>query len=207
MARNKKSEQQNFIQKVVDFLIIMEAKSVTPEIEQWFAQWTLITKYGVLSIILPKEHDTVYTIYCKFMGTREEFKNCPNVNKFSGKLNFHCTQPNLELFKFAIKKHAIDQNETDMIFRVDKLKDFKRNVFAIFPHEVCTYGGLVTTYQHVGQHSGGDHQRMIDMSRLATEEEAKDLKAELKSLGYNINVIKRKNHNKYLKSYREVRGN
>lgn len=99
-----------------------------------------------------------------------------------------------------------DTFKTDIIFRVDTTKDFKGTVIAVFPHHVCTYSGLVTYYAHVGQHSGGDYQRLIGTSKLASEEEAKDLKAELESLGYNVNVMKRRNYDKYLKSYHKVNG-
>ena len=97
-----------------------------------------------------------------------------------------------------------DTYKTDIIFRVETEKDFKGTVFAIFPHDVCTRSGLVTTYQHVGQHSGGDYNRCITSSRLATKEESKALKIELESLGYNVNVRQRRNYDKYLKSYHKV---
>ena len=94
-----------------------------------------------------------------------------------------------------------DNYKTDIIFRVDQSKDFKGVVFALFPHEVCTMNGLVTTYQHVGQHSSADYNGCIAASKLATPKEYADLKEEMESIGYDINVIKRKNHSKYLVSY------
>lgn len=95
-----------------------------------------------------------------------------------------------------------DTHTTDVIFRVDTTKDFKGVVFAIFPHEVCDNKGNVTTYQHVGQHSSGCYQTMVKKSRLATESESKDLLAELESIGYNVKVVKKRNYDKFLKSYR-----
>ena len=98
-----------------------------------------------------------------------------------------------------------DKIKTDVIFRVDTTKDFKGDVVAIFPHDVQTYKGNVGYYVHVGQHSHGDYQRLIETSRLATEEEAKHLKAELENgYGYNFNVMKRRNYNKYLENYRKL---
>ncbi len=91
---------------------------------------------------------------------------------------------------------------TEIIFRVDTTKDFKGTIFAIMPHDVCDNKGNVTYYQHVGQHSGGCYHTMIETSRLATENEYKDLLKELESLGYNVKVIKKRNYNKFLKSYR-----
>ncbi len=98
-----------------------------------------------------------------------------------------------------------DTHKTDVVFRVDTTKDWKGTVFALLPHEVCDFKGNVTTYQHVGQHSGADYRGCIATSRPATEAEYKDLKAEMESIGYNFNVIKKQNYDKYLKSYYEVR--
>jgi hypothetical protein len=95
-----------------------------------------------------------------------------------------------------------DSWKTDMVFRVDKHGDFKGTVFALFPHEI-SHGTLVTCYQHVGQHSSADYQSCVDRSRLATEEEYADLKAELECLGYNINVVKRQNYDKFLQAYHQ----
>lgn len=94
-----------------------------------------------------------------------------------------------------------DKHITDVIFRVDKSKDFKGTVYALFPHEVCDHKGHVTSYQHVGQHSGADYTHCIRTSRLATQAESNDLKIELRGLGYNLNVVSKQNYAKYLKSY------
>ena len=100
---------------------------------------------------------------------------------------------------------TLDKYKTDIIFRVDTSKDFAGTVFAIFPHHVCTHSGLVTTYQHVGQHSGGDYQRCLKMSRQATKKEYSALRKEMRSLGYNINVRQRQNYDKYLVSLKKTR--
>lgn len=96
-----------------------------------------------------------------------------------------------------------DNYKTDIVFRVDTSKEFKGTVFALFPHEVCNHRGEVTTYQHVGQHSSADYNHCIKISRLATESEYNDLKKEMESLGYNINVVTKRNYAKYLASYKE----
>jgi len=98
-----------------------------------------------------------------------------------------------------------DKNKTDIIFRCDKSGDFKGVVFALFPHEVSDHKGNVNSYQHVGQHSGADYNGCVRNSRLATEEEYKDLKEEMESIGYNINVMKKRNYDKYLKDLKRVR--
>lgn len=92
---------------------------------------------------------------------------------------------------------------TEVIFRVDKSKDFKGTVFALLPHECCDNKGNVTSYQHVGQHSGACYLGCIASSRPATELEYADLKKEMEGLGYNLKVIKKRNHAKFLISYRE----
>lgn len=84
----------------------------------------------------------------------------------------------------------------DVVFRVDK-----GGVFALFPHDVADHYGNVTTYQHVGQHSVANYRHCIDESRPATEEEYKDLKKELESIGYKLNVVKRQIYKKWLESY------
>ena len=102
-------------------------------------------------------------------------------------------------------KLELDKYKTDVMFRIDTTKDFKGNIFAIMPHSVVTYSGLVCTYQHIGQHSGGDHNKMVQTSRPATKKEYKDLKKELRSLGYRVNVVIRRNYDKYLKDYYRVK--
>lgn len=97
--------------------------------------------------------------------------------------------------------------KVDIIFRVDTSKDFKGTVFALFPHDVCDHRGHVTSYQHVGQHSGADYRGCIATSKPATPEQYADLKAEMESIGYEINVVKKQNYDKFLKSYHEVRKN
>ena len=97
-----------------------------------------------------------------------------------------------------------DTFKTDIIFRVDNTKDFKGTIFAVMPHD-AERNGMVTYYQHVGQHSSGDYNHMIATSRPANEFESADLRAELKSIGYNIREVKKRNYDKYLKSYYEAR--
>jgi hypothetical protein len=99
-----------------------------------------------------------------------------------------------------------DTYKTDVIFRVDKTGDFKGSITAYFPYDVATSHGEIACYMHVGQHSSADYNYCVGKSRLATEKEYEDLKKELESLGYNLNIIKKQNHSKYLKSYKEVRG-
>lgn len=95
-----------------------------------------------------------------------------------------------------------DKEKTDVIFRVDITKQFKGDVMAIFPYIVENTKGDVRLYVHVGQHFSGDYNICIQTSRLATKKEAKYLKAELEQgFGYNLNVVKKRNYKRYLKSF------
>ena len=96
-----------------------------------------------------------------------------------------------------------DTEFTDVIFRVDTTKDFKGTVFALFPHDVCTKEGHVTTYQHVGQHSSANYPWCIKRSRPATAEELKPLYTELNNLGYLLRIVKKQNYDKYMVSFRK----
>lgn len=98
-----------------------------------------------------------------------------------------------------------DTHTTEVMFRVDTTNDFKGTIIAILPHELNNHKGHVVVYQHVGQHSGGDYYWMLKTSKPANESEYADLKQELESIGYNIKVVKKRNYNKYLKAYYEVR--
>ena len=93
-----------------------------------------------------------------------------------------------------------DNFKTDVIFRVDTSKNWKGTVYALFPHD-AERSGFVTTYQHIGQHSSADYHHCIATSRLATESEYKELKSELEQLGYDLNVVKKQNRTKYLRTY------
>lgn len=90
-----------------------------------------------------------------------------------------------------------DKHITKVIFR--KYKDTK-DILALFPYEV-EHNGLVMCYQHVGQHGSADYHHCVRMTTLATQEEAKDLQAELEDLGYNLNVGKKIYYNQYLAAY------
>jgi hypothetical protein len=98
-----------------------------------------------------------------------------------------------------------DLHKTDVIFRIDVTKDWHGTVFALFPHNVADHKGNVLTYQHVGQHSSGEYSHCLKTSRPAAESEYKDLKKELESIGYNINVVHKQTRKKYLESYYEAR--
>ena len=94
-----------------------------------------------------------------------------------------------------------DTFKTQILFRVINSGSFKGEVFAIMPYDIYDRKGNVTSYQHVGQHSGADYNHCIAISRPAKESEYNDLKNELEGLGYNIQVIQKRNHTKYINEY------
>ena len=91
--------------------------------------------------------------------------------------------------------------KTDVIFRTWKHGYFKDGIDAYFVHECNSPCGQISCYAHIGQHSLADYKYCVERTRLATPAEYADLKSELESIGYSLNVIKRQNYNKYLKSY------
>lgn len=100
-----------------------------------------------------------------------------------------------------------DDYITDVVFRVDTTKDWKGTVYALMPHDCCDFKGHVSTYQHVGQHSAADYNHYISKSRPASPKEYADLKKEMEQgYGYNLKVVSKRNYDKYLKSYYEVKG-
>ena len=67
-----------------------------------------------------------------------------------------------------------------------------KEVIAVFVDEIeAVVNGekYFTSYAHLGQHSTCSQSFLAEKCRKATEEEYKDLKTELESIGYNINII------------------
>lgn len=97
--------------------------------------------------------------------------------------------------------YAFDNNleentePTTVIFRKYKEGD----IIALFPYEK-EGPHLCTCYQHTGQHGAADGPGVVGDTKPATPEEYADLKKELEGIGYVLDVRKRINYNKYLKS-------
>ena len=80
------------------------------------------------------------------------------------------------------------------------------DVFALFPTLPADENGyLCTSYQHVGQHCSADYYHCIANSRPASEAEAADLLAELRTIGYSLRPIKRASYGHHEQCRREAR--
>lgn len=98
-----------------------------------------------------------------------------------------------------------DTYKTDVIFRLISIGGISE-ITALFPHQVETPKGHVGCYAHVGQHGAANYGYCVSKGRIATKEEYIGLKEELeKGFGYNLNLIKKQNREKYLKSYNEAK--
>jgi len=103
MKRVKISEQKRFNKEVVEFMEEIGGVPMKPRIDSYLAMWSITTQYGLLEITLPKKHNYCFTVFCKFKGEQEEFRDCPLVNKYSGKLNFHdSVYEIINVFKYKI---------------------------------------------------------------------------------------------------------
>ena len=77
---------------------------------------------------------------------------------------------------------------TKVIFR--KFEDGE--IIALFPEQKLG-NGLIGSYMHIGQHSPAS-EFIVDDTTLATEDEYRELKAELESIGYHLEIRKRMKH-------------
>lgn len=87
-------------------------------------------------------------------------------------------------------KPVVAENEepiTKVMFLVNEKDPKDPDLFAYFLEETH-HGDFKTAYSHVGQHSSA-HPDYAKESRPATPEEYAPLKAELESLGYNLEVL------------------
>jgi hypothetical protein len=88
-------------------------------------------------------------------------------------------------------KTKTDNTETVIVlFRIDR-SGTDRQITAVFP-ELETCSGFMTCYAHVGQHGSCSLGWMHGSTRPATPAEYKALAAELRSIGYNLIIRKRR---------------
>ena len=85
-----------------------------------------------------------------------------------------------------------------------QFRKFKKGgeIIAVFPYQIETEN-CTGSYMHVGQH-GGCAWDINTFTKHASPIEYYDLLHELRSIGYDVKIINRRNHSKYLKElYRE----
>lgn len=82
-----------------------------------------------------------------------------------------------------------DTEKTAVIFRMWRAKP--KTCLALFPYEDAGRG-FCNSFEHIGQHGGADFGICRKLTRPATPAEYADLKAELESIGYNLQVITRR---------------
>ena len=84
-----------------------------------------------------------------------------------------------------------DTNITDVLFLIEKPEgELTCNVFAFMPKELHNNSNpkLFTSYAHIGQHSSCCLE-YANECKEATSIEYADLKKELESIGYNLNIL------------------
>lgn len=67
------------------------------------------------------------------------------------------------------------------------------SVIAFLPDDTGVNPGMMTSYMHVGQHSEADYYGLLAETQPAKPEEYAALLQELKSIGYNLRIVKRLN--------------
>lgn len=78
-----------------------------------------------------------------------------------------------------------------VIFRTYKSGEFEGDVLAVFP-DIPGAGRYTTCYAAVGQHHDCDYHRgVLPVTRPSTKAEARALMAELRSIGYKLQVVQR----------------
>lgn len=71
-------------------------------------------------------------------------------------------------------------------------------VIALFPYEIADKSGNITSYMHVGQH-GAASPLIFGDTLPATHDEYKALQKELESIGYELDIKRRRSWAKYRK--------
>src|SRR5574343_258253 len=94
---------------------------------------------------------------------------------------------NLKYYRNMVSEsHSANELKIDVVFLLDR--EEPHDVFAYFPNEISDREGNRLCYAHVGQHSSCSEEYALECE-LATPEQYSDLKQELDSRGYNLNVL------------------
>ena len=92
------------------------------------------------------------------------------------------------------------ETKTIVIFKKDPQNN--NEVIAFMPYDICNWQGYFTCYAHIGQHCSSCDE-YFRQCRTATQEEYEPLLNELISIGYNVEVKKRLNTEKFKQAYQE----
>lgn len=87
-----------------------------------------------------------------------------------------------------------DLEVTEVMFR--KYKDKGGEILAVFPYEVEGPNGELLCYARLGQHGLCDYGHVLEKTRPAKPEEYESLRKELKSIGYKLKIVKKRQHRK-----------
>lgn len=85
----------------------------------------------------------------------------------------------------------MDTQQTRVVFRRYKAKNYAHEILALFPDE-SSRPGICMSYQHTGQHSEADYAGCIRDTVPATPKEYAPLKRELEQIGYRVKIAKRR---------------
>lgn len=96
-----------------------------------------------------------------------------------------------------------DEEKTVVIFRKWNAKNLIEaplcDIIALFPY-IDAWNGNCNSYEHVGQHGGASYIGVMSQTTPATPDEYKDLAEELTGLGYDLEIMKRRNRNRKVES-------
>lgn len=96
------------------------------------------------------------------------------------------------LFENKKVTETVDEDKTKIIFRKDKEDG---DIIAVFAEDIQS-NNMIGCYAHMGQHSTMSLDYYNKGTTPATPEEYADLKRELESIGYNVEVVNKLNENK-----------
>lgn len=145
---------------------------------------------NILAFLYPIEcSDENHFIMNDLLLFPEIYKHKPkNLNEFQTYWFYTRTEEGIAK-RLAIFEQAIEETDpVDVIFRKSKAT---KDIYALFPY-IEHNDELCMSYEHVGQHSGANYEHCIKYSVPAKPEEYFDLFKELETIGYNLNVRKRK---------------
>ena len=99
MKITKKNAAQ-FVSELKAF-ITNEMKGIEGIVNDSFQEFTVNTTVGEMGILLPKQHNHIYTVFCRFSNV-DKAKAKFVCNPYSGKYNFHQSGDIKDIISMAI---------------------------------------------------------------------------------------------------------